>query len=192
MIDRPDILRSVFLQGAAALGDPAAVDAGSGAAGDSGAGDLALVDTSRFSALGSAERPTDGVVLRCDGVAKRFGGVMAVDHVDLEVRAGEIVGLVGQNGAGKTTLLDCISGFHDIDGGRIVFRDHDITEWAPFERAAGRLGRSFQEARLFPSLTVSETVSVACERGRLPVHGRRRPPSTRLVRIGAGDRGARR
>ena len=106
----------------------------------------------------------DGPVLSCSGVVKRFGGVIAVDHVDLEVAPGEIVGLVGQNGAGKTTLVDCISGFHQIDGGSIRFRGREISEWAPYERARARLGRSFQEARLFPSLTVSETVSVACER----------------------------
>ncbi len=106
----------------------------------------------------------DEPVLVCSGVTKRFGGVNALNHVELSVRAGEIVGLIGQNGAGKTTLMDCISGFHDLDGGTIVFRGVDISAWAPFERARARLGRSFQEARLFPSLTVIETIEVACER----------------------------
>jgi branched-chain amino acid transport system ATP-binding protein len=90
--------------------------------------------------------------------------VEAIRGITLEIDSGEQVGMVGQNGAGKTTLVDCISGFHRIDGGRIVFRGHDVTDWHPFERARGRLGRSFQEARLFPSLTVAETVAVACER----------------------------
>jgi branched-chain amino acid transport system ATP-binding protein len=60
--------------------------------------------------------------------------------------------------------MDCISGFHELDDGAVVFRGVDVTRWAPHERARGRLGRSFQEARLFPSLTVTETVEVACER----------------------------
>ncbi len=103
-------------------------------------------------------------VLSCSGVTKRFGGVTALSDVDLEVSPGQIVGLIGQNGAGKTTLMDCISGFNTIDEGSVTFRDHDITEWEPWERSMGRLGRSFQEARLFPSLTVTETLCVANER----------------------------
>jgi branched-chain amino acid transport system ATP-binding protein len=103
-------------------------------------------------------------VLECRGVTKRFGGVNALSDVSLRVAPGEIVGLIGQNGAGKTTLMDCISGFHDLDDGAVVFRGVDVTRWAPHERARARLGRSFQEARLFPSLSVLETVEVACER----------------------------
>ncbi len=103
-------------------------------------------------------------MLVCRDVSKRFGGVLALTDVNLEVRPGEIVGLIGQNGAGKTTLMDCISGFHDLDDGTIVFRDVDISDWEPNQRARGRMGRTFQEARLFPSLTVAETISVACER----------------------------
>jgi branched-chain amino acid transport system ATP-binding protein len=98
------------------------------------------------------------------GVIKRFGGITAVDQVDLTVRKGEIVGLIGHNGAGKTTLMDCISGFLATDGGRIRLRGVDMTSWAPHERAAGALGRSFQDALLFPTLTVAETIAVARER----------------------------
>ncbi len=161
LLDRPDILRSVFLEGAGAMSEDAgeaAVDAATDNAPapshDTGGERGVVVDL----------RP----VLECRSVERRFGGVIAVDHVDLEVRPGEIVGLVGQNGAGKTTLMDCISGFLPIDDGRIVFRDHDITDWQPFERARGRLGRSFQEARLFPSLTVEETILVAGARLAAP------------------------
>src|SRR5690606_16852289 len=100
----------------------------------------------------------------CTGVTKRFGGVHALSHVDLVVQPGEIVGLIGQNGAGKTTLMDCISGFHDLDDGRIELLGQDVTDRAPFQRARARMARSFQEARLFPSLTVLETIAVACER----------------------------
>ena len=154
LLDRPDLLRSVFLEGA---GGP--TDEG----GDDGQVAIPTID---LRALG-APTPVDasaGPVLRCEDVTKCFGGVEALSHVDLEVAPGEIVGLVGQNGAGKTTLVDCISGFHRLDGGRVVFRGVDVSDWAPFERARSRMGRTFQEARLFPSLTVDETLAVACER----------------------------
>jgi branched-chain amino acid transport system ATP-binding protein len=95
---------------------------------------------------------------------KRFGGIAAVDHVDLHVQPGEIVGLIGHNGAGKTTLMDCISGFLQLDGGRICLRDVDITEWPPHMRAGGAMARSFQDAMLYPGLTVFETIAVARER----------------------------
>ncbi|MBU6216369.1 MAG: ATP-binding cassette domain-containing protein, partial [Acidobacteria bacterium] len=170
LLDRPDLLRSVFLEGAGAAsgGSPRSADGGS----DDGAG-VARIDLSALTGAGPGRSATvSGVpapgapepVLRCEDVTKRFGGVEALSHVDLVVAPGEIVGLVGQNGAGKTTLMDCISGFCDLDGGRIVFRGVDVSDWAPFERARSRMGRSFQEARLFPSLTVAETLAVACER----------------------------
>jgi branched-chain amino acid transport system ATP-binding protein len=93
-----------------------------------------------------------------------FGGLVALDDVSLTVGQGEIVGLIGANGAGKTTLMDCISGFNAIESGRILLRGHDVTDWAPHERARGGLGRSFQDALLYPSLTVLETICVARER----------------------------
>jgi ABC-type branched-subunit amino acid transport system ATPase component/ABC-type branched-subunit amino acid transport system permease subunit len=163
LLDRPDLLRSVFLEGAGGGSGGSERSDGGGPDGVTG---VATID---LSSLGGAARRTSGSdtpepVLRCEGVTKRFGGVEALSHVDLVVAPGEIVGLVGQNGAGKTTLMDCISGFCDLDGGRIVFRGVDVSGWAPFERARSRMGRSFQEARLFPSLTVAETIAVACER----------------------------
>ncbi|MGH9084394.1 MAG: ABC transporter ATP-binding protein [Acidimicrobiales bacterium] len=111
-----------------------------------------------------APGPDVPAVLEVRDLVKRFGGITAVNHVDLELREGEILGLIGQNGAGKTTLFDCISGFLDVDSGRVLLRGDDITEQRPHERAARGLGRSFQEARLFPSLTTEETIAVARER----------------------------
>ena len=163
LLERPDILRSVFIQGAAAHENDDDLDDDA----DEQGPQLHLLDLTLLEGSGpqlTDETEDDEPVLVCSGITKRFGGVNALNDVDLTVRAGEIVGLIGQNGAGKTTLMDCISGFHDLDGGRIVFRGVDISSWAPFERARGRLGRSFQEARLFPSLTVIETIEVACER----------------------------
>jgi branched-chain amino acid transport system ATP-binding protein len=104
------------------------------------------------------------IVLECVEITKRFGGIRAVDEVDLQLRQGRILGLIGANGAGKTTLLDCISGFLSIDRGKVLLRNHEVTDWAPHERAANGLGRSFQDARLYPSLTVFETIAVALER----------------------------
>lgn len=187
LLERPDVLRSVFLQGASAASNGTAhmnplesdvdVVSTNGAA-NSTTNDDDTIDiretTAALSLLGqSLSTPNQddensrliqhGPVLECRGVTKKFGGINALSDVDLIVQPGEIVGLIGQNGAGKTTLMDCISGFHHIDSGAVIFRGHDITVWQPHERARGRLGRTFQEARLYPSLTVLETVSVACE-----------------------------
>jgi branched-chain amino acid transport system ATP-binding protein len=128
LLDRPDILRSVFLAGTETPGTNGRRRTRARAHGD--------------------------VVLECREVARGFGGIRAVDGVDLELRQGQVIGLIGQNGAGKTTLLDCISGFLAVDGGRVVLGGTDVTAMAP----------SFQDARLFPSLTVEETIAVALER----------------------------
>jgi branched-chain amino acid transport system ATP-binding protein len=103
-------------------------------------------------------------VLQLVDVTRRFGGIDAVSHVSFDVAAGEVLGLLGQNGAGKTTLFDCISGFLKVDEGRVFLGDGDITDLAPHQRALRGLGRSFQEARLFPTLTTAETLAVARER----------------------------
>ena len=107
MLDRPDILRSVFIAGAGAVTD------GGGNGGT----------TARRSCRARAEADDIAadaeVLLECVEVTKRFGGITAVDDVDLQLRDGEILGLIGHNGAGKTTLMDCISGFLEIEGGRI-------------------------------------------------------------------------
>ena len=149
LLERPDILRSVFIAGASAVGQDD--------------GDAAPAASKRLREDGAVEKDA-AVVLECRDVVKRFGGITAVDQVNLQLRDGEILGLIGHNGAGKTTLMDCISGFNEIERGRIFLRGHDITEFAPHERARGGLGRSFQDALLYPSLTVAETIAVARER----------------------------
>lgn len=160
LLDRPDLLRSVFIEGARKDANDA------DAAGDDSSPEITSIDLAGLAPVEHHDLPMEErePVLVCRDVTKRFGGVHALSHVDLEVRPGEIVGLIGQNGAGKTTLMDCISGFHTIDSGRITFRNTDVTDWTPSQRARGRLGRTFQEARLFPSLTVTEVIAVACER----------------------------
>jgi len=138
--DRTDLLRSVFLdRGARTAAPPAAAPAGATAA------------------------------LEVAGVTVRFGGITAVDSVSLAVAPSEVVGLIGPNGAGKTTLFDVVSGFVRPAAGRVHLRGEDVTPLAPHVRAARGLGRSFQDARLVPSLTVAENIAIALDR-RLPWH----------------------
>ena len=103
-------------------------------------------------------------VLELEDVRKRFGGITAVDGTSLQLLDGEILGLIGPNGAGKTTIFDLISGFERPDEGRIVFCGVDITAMMPDQRSWLGLGRSFQDARLVPSLTVAENLAIALER----------------------------
>jgi len=84
--------------------------------------------------------------------------------VSLTLREGEILGLLGPNGAGKTTLFDLISGFVPVDSGRVVLHGLDITRLTPDARARLGLGRSFQDSKLFPSMTVADAIRVAFER----------------------------
>jgi rhamnose transport system ATP-binding protein len=101
------------------------------------------------------------------GVSKRFGGVRALDSVNLEVRAGEVHALVGENGAGKSTLMHILAGVHQPDGGRIVWEGKEVI--LSNEHVAQELGIAivFQERSLFSSLTVAENIFA----GRQPVSG---------------------
>jgi branched-chain amino acid transport system ATP-binding protein len=155
LLDRPDVLRSVFFQGAA-----------TGLAAD--APRVVVHDQRTDGAAPTPAPPTDptdaGPGLQLDELSVAFGGIRAVESVSFAVAPREVVGLIGPNGAGKTTVLDLISGFTRPDTGRIRLGDVDLTEARPHRRAALGLGRSFQDSRLFPSLTVEETLLVALER----------------------------
>ncbi len=96
-----------------------------------------------------------------------FGGVRAVDGVSLELSPGEVLALVGANGSGKTTLLDAISGLVTPAAGHVVLDGENVDDLLPEERAAVGLVRSFQDARLFPELTVEDTLLLS-EDGRNP------------------------
>jgi ABC-type branched-subunit amino acid transport system ATPase component/ABC-type branched-subunit amino acid transport system permease subunit len=158
LVDRPDLLRAVFIGGSDDVVAPSVPAARTN-------GSAARTNGSAARTNGTEAEPVSSQpALRCADLVKRFGGVTAVDHVDLSVAPGEVVGLIGHNGAGKTTLFDLISGFLPPDGGLIVLEGEEITGFPAWERSVAGLGRSFQEARLFPSLTVTETIAVACDR----------------------------
>ncbi len=106
----------------------------------------------------------DEPVLQCQDVIVRFGGLQALGGVDLEVYEGEIVGLIGPNGAGKTTLMECISGFQRVTRGSIRHRGQDLLSRSPSARAGLGIGRTLQNVRLFPYLTVLDNVKVALHR----------------------------
>jgi ABC-type branched-subunit amino acid transport system ATPase component len=108
----------------------------------------------------TAQKP----VLEVSGLTKTFGGIHAVSDVSFTVHEHEILGLIGPNGAGKTTIFDMISGHLPSNAGRILLAGQDVTGWAPERRAAIGLGRSFQDARIFPSLTVAENIAIGLER----------------------------
>jgi ABC-type branched-subunit amino acid transport system ATPase component/predicted MFS family arabinose efflux permease len=154
LLERPDILRSVFLEGAGTL------DAQAGRA--KPPAPAATARRHRRAASNGSSK--DHVVLRAAGLMKRFGGIAATDDVSFELHDNEIVGFIGPNGAGKTTLFDLLSGFLPLDAGRIWLHGEDVTDLAPDARARLGLGRSFQDARLFPALTVYETIALALER----------------------------
>lgn len=99
-------------------------------------------------------------LLEVAGLVKRFGGVAAIDGVDLTVGHREIVGLIGPNGAGKTTLFNCVSGFIAPTAGAIRFGDSrlDLARRGPHEVAHLGLARTFQNIRLFPHMTALDNV----------------------------------
>ena len=100
-----------------------------------------------------------GPILAARGVTKIFGGLTAVNEVDLEVGEGEIVGLIGPNGAGKTTFFNCLTGMEVPTAGRITYRGEPLSG-KPHEVTAAGLARTFQNIRLFPNMTALENVLV--------------------------------
>ncbi|HEU5306939.1 MAG TPA: ATP-binding cassette domain-containing protein, partial [Acidimicrobiia bacterium] len=116
----------------------------------------------RITPLEAAKVNADGSVLLADHLTVRFGGLTAVDGVEFRAMPGEVIGLIGNNGAGKSTLMNAIGGFVP-GGGTVELHGHDITSMGAARRARQGLGRTFQAARLFPELTVRETVEVALE-----------------------------
>jgi branched-chain amino acid transport system ATP-binding protein len=172
LVEHEEIVRSVLLEGARhdavagtglAAGQPRArVPEGANGASTLSSTSLGALHIEDARAAERSEHA--GVVLSARGIVKRFGGVLAVDDVSLELNNGEILGLIGPNGAGKTTVFEIISGQLRPNSGEITMFSTDISDWPAYRRSAFGLGRSFQAARLWPGLTVQETVSLAVAR----------------------------
>ena len=111
--------------------------------------------------VGTKEQSSACLVL--EGVSRHFGGLKAVDNVNLTVQPGERRAVIGPNGAGKTTLFNLISGELRATAGTIKLFGTDVTGLAPHRRAVRGIARTFQITKLFPNLTVFENVLVACE-----------------------------
>ncbi|WP_426610193.1 ABC transporter permease subunit [Bradyrhizobium sp. McL0616] len=103
-------------------------------------------------------------VLEVTGLSKYFGGLKAVDGVDIAVKRGGVHALIGPNGSGKTTTLNVLSGLYVATAGKIVLDGTDITHMSPHQRTASGLGRTFQNIRLFRSMTALENVEIGAER----------------------------
>jgi branched-chain amino acid transport system ATP-binding protein len=97
-------------------------------------------------------------LLSVDGVSVRFGALLALSRVSLDVRRGEILAIIGPNGAGKTTLLNAISGFYHPYEGRILFEGQDRTRLRPWEVAALGIARTFQNVALFRGMSVLDNI----------------------------------
>jgi branched-chain amino acid transport system ATP-binding protein len=98
--------------------------------------------------------------LKIDNLSKRFGRLLAVNHVSLEIEQGEIVSVIGPNGAGKTTLFNLISGRIKPDGGKVFFRDEDITGLPAHKIVRKSIARSFQIANIYQNLTVYRNIRI--------------------------------
>jgi len=144
LMRRPDILRAVYVKGTGALSEGAT---------------SRRTDERRRSDELQLARP----ILEVTDITKRFGGLTAINDLSFALREGEALGVIGPNGSGKTTLFDVISGYQFADAGKVFFDGVDITALPPEQRARRKLVRRFQDARMFGSLSVYETILVSLE-----------------------------
>jgi len=100
-------------------------------------------------------------ILAVTGIIKRFGGIRALDALDMSVDEGELVGIIGPNGSGKTTLFNCLTGAAKPDAGKIVFDDTVVTGWEPHQVALRGMVRTYQQIEVFPTLSALDNVLVA-------------------------------
>lgn len=131
-------------------------------------------------------------LLEIQGLARRFGGLRAVDGLDGDVAEGEILGLVGPNGSGKTTVLNLVTGAIRPDAGRILFAGRDIAGFRADAIARLGIGRTFQLVRVMPGMSLAENVAIGAIFGTdpcSPAEAQRRAPAL-LALVGLDGRGA--
>lgn len=129
-------------------------------------------------------------LVRISGLIKRFGSLTVLDGIDLEVRRGEVVTIIGPSGSGKSTLLRCINRLDEPSGGRILLGDSEITgPKAPLDQLRRRIGMVFQRFHLFKHLTVAQNVMEApIHVLRMDLKAARERAETLLNRVGLGDK----
>ena len=125
-----------------------------------------------------------GLDVRCVGIRKTYGDVVAVEHVDLEVERGEFFTLLGPSGSGKTTTLRLIAGFERPDAGRIELRGVDVASRPPYERPVNTV---FQDYALFPHMTVGDNVAYALMIRKVPRNERDRRVAAAHVTSSSGS-----
>ncbi len=153
-------------------GHPSDRDEPAGDPSDRDAEDRALAGLDIPSAGWAHERVDGaGAALTGRGIVKRFGGLTAVDGVDIEVAPGEVVGLIGPNGSGKTTLFDCLSRVSRMDGGAIRLNGADISRLPPHRVARLGVSRTFQIIRVYRDLTVRENLELSIQWDRIGLRG---------------------
>jgi branched-chain amino acid transport system ATP-binding protein len=106
---------------------------------------------------------TTEAILQVRDLCKNFGGLAAVDHVSLEVKAGALHAVIGPNGAGKTTLVNLLSGDLPASSGSVVFRGNEISAYTPERRSRLGIGRSYQKTNIFPGFSVLENCRRAAQ-----------------------------
>ena len=106
---------------------------------------------------------TRDTLLRCEGITRRFGGLVAVSQVSLALERGTVHAVIGTNGAGKSTLINILSGELAPSEGRVELLGQDVTHWTQPRRAQAGLGRSYQRNTIFPTFTVQENCRLAAQ-----------------------------
>jgi len=109
------------------------------------------------------EQERTGAVLEAVGISKAFGGLQALQEIDLTIEAARTTGLIGPNGAGKSTFFDCITGFTVPDSGTVKAFGHDVTTRPPWKRAKIGLARTFQANHIAPGLSVEENLLIGAD-----------------------------
>lgn len=111
----------------------------------------------------------DSALLRLENLQKHFGGLKAVDGIDIDVQRGTVHALIGPNGSGKTTSLNVVSGIYRPTGGKVILDGEDVSQLKPHQRAGRGVGRTFQNIRLLASLSALENVMVGAQRDNNPI-----------------------